>query len=212
MVFANNYRPHPKDGGRYCFQFVCQSTLAGGGYPISGLGRGGTPSQVWGMGYPPPPGTGYPLPPDLGQGTPPGPGTGYPLPPDLGWVPPGPGTGYPPGPGMGYSPWTWDRVPPPGPGMGYPPPDLGRLPPPQHSEHLLQLRAGRYASCVHAGGLSCLRVHFFRILIYLQKPDAIYVAAGSKIFKLDKITGAIVHTYSKGKNISIHILKILQTR
>ena len=48
--------------------------------------------------------------------------------------PPGPGTGYPPGPGMG-SPWTWDGVPP------------------QHSEHLLW--GGRYASCVHAGGLSC---------------------------------------------------------
>ena len=23
----NFYRPHPKDGGRYCFQFVCQSRL-----------------------------------------------------------------------------------------------------------------------------------------------------------------------------------------
>ena len=48
------YRPHPKDGGRYCFQFVSshfrgvpQSGLGrgvphlrSGGYPISGLGRG----------------------------------------------------------------------------------------------------------------------------------------------------------------------------
>ena len=32
-----NYCPHPKDGGRYCFQFV-SSHLDGGG---------GTPSQVW---------------------------------------------------------------------------------------------------------------------------------------------------------------------
>ena len=57
------YRPHPKDGGRYCFQFVCQFTSRerGGGYPISGMGRGvphlrsrygGTPSQVWVGGYP----------------------------------------------------------------------------------------------------------------------------------------------------------------
>ena len=44
-----------------------------------------------------------------------------------------------------------------------------------------------------------LCVYFLSILIYLQKPDAIYVAAGSKVFKLDKITGAIVRTYSKGK-------------
>ena len=53
------------------------------------------------------------------------------------------GRGVPPGPGMGDPPgqtWdaqTWDQVPPP----------------PRHSEHLR--RGGRYASCVHAGGLSC---------------------------------------------------------
>ena len=91
---------------------------------------------------------------------------GYPrYPPTLGWdtpwtwdgvppwtwdgVPPGPGMGYPPQPGMGY--------PHPRHGMGYPPiPEMGRGTPPQidqHSEHLL--RVGRYASCVHAGGLSC---------------------------------------------------------
>ena len=40
------YRPHPKDEGRYCFQFVCQFT-PGGEYPVPGLGRGGTPCQVW---------------------------------------------------------------------------------------------------------------------------------------------------------------------
>ena len=40
------YRPHPKDGGRYCFQFVCQSTPRRGG--------GVTPSQVWVGGVPHP--------------------------------------------------------------------------------------------------------------------------------------------------------------
>ena len=49
------YRPHPKDGGRYCFQFVSSHLDWGGGYPIPGLdwgvphprsGLGGTPSQV----------------------------------------------------------------------------------------------------------------------------------------------------------------------
>ena len=176
--------PHPKDGGRYCFQFVCQFKSRGG-VPQSGLGAvphprsdwgGGTPSQVWLGGSrsdqdgvtPPPPGLdGVPSPPQTWDGDPPGHGMGYPpgpemgyslrhgtgYPPDIGWgtpqtldgvppqtwdgVPPGPGTGYPPGPGMGY---------PPRHGTGYPPTD-------QHSEHLLH--GGRYASCVHAGGLSC---------------------------------------------------------
>ena len=54
---------------------------------------------------------------------------GYPSLTRSGWgTTPRPGTGYPPRPGMGY-------------------PSRG------HSEHLL--RGGRYASCVHAGGLSC---------------------------------------------------------
>ena len=53
------YRPHPKDGGRYCFQFVCQSTprRGGGGYPSQVLmvgGGGSTPARSgWlGRGYP----------------------------------------------------------------------------------------------------------------------------------------------------------------
>ena len=67
---------------------------------------------------------------------------------------------------------TWDGVPPPHPDLGWgsphpgldgvkslpvrtgwvhPPPPVGRQ---QHSEHFL--RGGRHASCVHAGGLSCL--------------------------------------------------------
>ena len=46
------YRPHPKDGGRYCFQFVSSHLdPGGGGYPIQpwtggvpGLRFGGVPS------------------------------------------------------------------------------------------------------------------------------------------------------------------------
>ena len=137
------YRPHPKDGGRYCFQFVCQFTSwgrgggatpvrSGGGapHPRSGPGGGGTPSQVWpgGVPYPRSGWGGYRGSPQPGQ-------EGVPW-PDQTWdgVPPlGPGTGYPPGSGMGYPPW--------------------------HSEHLL--RGGRYASCVHAGGLSCVLSWFW---------------------------------------------------
>ena len=90
------YRPHPKDGRRYCFQFVCQFTSRGGG----------TPSQVWPGGYPIPGLAGGGTAPDLGRGT-----------------PPRPGMGYPPGPGTGYPPWAWDGVPPPPRhGTGYPPP------------------------------------------------------------------------------------------
>ena len=65
VLMSNIYRPHPKDGGRYCFQFVSQSTprWGGGGVPQPGLngggagvlrpgvdGRGGYPGQVWMVG------------------------------------------------------------------------------------------------------------------------------------------------------------------
>ena len=130
------YRPHPKDGGRYCFQFVCQSTSRGGGVPQSGRGGiphlrswgvphsrsgwGGTPSQVWLGGDPIPGlarGRGYPIP-GLDP-LPPGPGQDG-VPPDQVWM------GYPPRPGMGYLPETWDGVPPLRPGIGYPPrPGMG---------------------------------------------------------------------------------------
>ena len=78
--------------GGYIFSL---STLAGGGYPISGLGRGGTPSQVGGV--PSPRSGGYPVP-GLGGYLVPGPG-GYPV--------PGPG-GYPI-PGLGGTPGTPPR-------------------------------------------------------------------------------------------------------
>ena len=131
------------------------STLAGGGgegtpsqvwlggYPIPGLAGGDTPSQVWPMGVLHPK---YPFPSDLGQG-PPKTWDGVP-PQTLDRVPPRPGMGYPPRPGTGYPTWTWDQVPPS-------PPDLG-LGTPQHSEFLIS--GGRYASCVDAGGLSCLQI------------------------------------------------------
>ena len=99
-------------------------------------GRGGTrvryPGGVPRSGSP----GGYP-----GSGYPPG---GYP-----GQVPPGgyPGQGTPLG---GYP----GQVPPP----GYP----GQVPPPGGGTRVGQqkeysLHGGRYASCVHAGGLSCRR-------------------------------------------------------
>ena len=54
------------------------------------------------------------------------------------------------------------RVPPTMTGWGTPPPTMTGWctpPPHQHSEHLL--RDGRYASCVHAGRLSCVNDFYF---------------------------------------------------
>ena len=135
------------------------------GYPIPGLGGtpsqvwwlGGTPSQVWLGGYPIPGlAGGYQSTPltrsgwgtpslDLGQGTsldlrwgtPPSPQTWDGVPPDLDRVPlPWTWTGYP---------QTWHRVPP----------QTWDGVPPQQSKHLIY--GGQYASCVHAGGLSCFK-------------------------------------------------------
>ena len=118
-----SYRPHLKDGGRYCFQFVSSHLR---GVSQSGLGEGGTPSQVWLGGYPIPglareiphprsrQGEGVPHPRSGWggtQGTPPT-RSGWVTPPTWDGVPPGPGTGYPPDLGQGS---------PPGPGTGYPP-------------------------------------------------------------------------------------------
>ena len=129
--------PHPRSGVA-----VPEPGLDGGG-------RGAVPHPG---GVPPPsrPGQGTPL----GQGTPsikiwpgyPHLGMGYPPPSRPGQGTPNPGMGYPPDLGWGTPPgWgthlTWDGVPPQT---------------EQHSEHLL--RGGRYASCVHAGGLSCLLI------------------------------------------------------
>ena len=115
--------------------------LRSGGYPIPGLDRGGVPH----------PRSGYP-PPDMGWDTP---QTQV----WLGGIPsqvwsgvPHPRSGYPPPPGhgMGYPPWTWHGV--------TPPPETD-----QHSEHLLC--GGRYASCVHAGGLSCYKLLFVPLVL-----------------------------------------------
>ena len=124
---------------RYCFH-RCLSVNILWGVPHPGLDGGGYPRYPptsrpsWGtpfkMGYPPPS--------RHDQGTP-HLGMGYSC--DLGCIP---------------HHQDLAGVPPPTLGWGTPLPDLGWGTPPwteQHSEHLL--RGGRYASCVHAGGLSC---------------------------------------------------------
>ena len=126
--------PHPRSGWG-----VPHPRSVWGGYPIPGLDRGYSIRGLAG-GYPIP-GTphtwdGVP-PPRLGMRYPPGPGMGYP--PDLGWGTPKPDLGWGTPPDLRGYPPTWDGVPP------------------QHSEYLL--RGGRYASCVHAGGLSCYQMY-----------------------------------------------------
>ena len=117
------------------FSLFVSPHLGGGGTPVRSR-EVPHPRSGWGEGVPHPrSGWGVPQVPPTRSGW----GTPLPL---LGQdgVPPRPGMGYPPDLGQG-TPQTWDRVPP----------DLG------HSEHLL--RGGRYASCVHAEGLSCSRLY-----------------------------------------------------
>ena len=150
--------------GRYCF-YRCLSVHGGeggSGYPP----RGGT----W-PGTPPPPPGGYPDPPPGGTRTPPG-GTWPGTPPGGTRTPGGYLTRYPPrgvvprpplgGYLTGYPPWQSFRGGYPDPPWGgyltgYPPRGGTQLG--QHSEYLLH--SGRYASCVHAGGLSCYYFNCF---------------------------------------------------
>ena len=79
---------------------------------------------------------------------------------------------------LGYHPWPGlDGVSPSQDWMGLPPPQPGLdgvTPPPlcweteQHSEHLL--RGGRYASCVHAGRLSCLKSVWYEFCAGFRNP------------------------------------------
>ena len=137
------YRPHPKDGGRYCFQVVSPHLDRGGG----------TPSQVQVGGYPISGLRGYPHPRS----------GGYPCPRSGGYPHPRSG-GVPLSQVWGGTPSLVGGVPHLRSGVphlrlggtpiqvqgGYP-----QVPCPWNSKHLLWLRSGQYASCVHTGGLSC---------------------------------------------------------
>ena len=136
------------------FSQVCVcSTFGGEGGTQSQVWMwGGTPSQVWMVGGE------YPIPGLDGGGGVPHPRSGwwYPIPGLDGGGVPHPRSGWWGGtPSQvwmvgGYPPARseWWGVPPTMTGWGTPPP-----PPHQHSKHLLF--GGRYASCVHAGGLPC---------------------------------------------------------
>ena len=172
-------RPHPKDGEDTVFTGVCLSTPGGGvpqrqvlsqvtgprsfpeGTPVPGSFPGHRsqalsgeyPSPQWGylsmvpsygqarMGYPQP-GQDRVPPSQDSTGVPPGQvRMGY-DPPQPGWgtTPPTARTGYHPQEGQ-------DGVPLARSGWGAPQTE-------QQCKHLL--RGGRYASCLHTGGLSCL--------------------------------------------------------
>ena len=133
-----------REGNIYTLECLSVYHWFGGGYPIPGPVREGGRYPIPGLdgGYPfQGPGGGYPIP-GLDGGTPP-------LHPDLGWVTPHPDLGW------GTPPvQTLDRVHPPQSRTEWGTPPSPGQKTEQHSEHLL--RGGRYASCVHAGGLSCL--------------------------------------------------------
>ena len=150
------YRPRTEYDARLCFH-RCLSVNRGRGYPkkvmfwhmsvhLSVHGGRGTPRYL------------TPLPkylsswPGLMGGTP-----RY-LPPKL---PTSPGQVQMGGRYLGVPPSPATKVPTPPARSGYLPPNPRYLPPPppgigQHMEYLI--RRGRYASCVHAGGLSCFWV------------------------------------------------------
>ena len=142
-----------RNGEGNVFTGVCPST------PFEGGGREEGPSQFR-TGQDPIPGQnrgGYPLP-RLGQGYPPHPISRMGYPPSAGRVPP-----YQVRTGdthLSRSGWGVSRVPPtPSAGRGTP---LSRTQVrmggyPQLEQYgVYLLRGGRHASCVHAGGLSCM--------------------------------------------------------
>ena len=154
----NFYRPHPKDGEGNVFSL---STPGGYPYPImlcnisqNAMGQtlGGVPCQVQPGRYPT---RGYPA-----RGTLPG-GTllgGYPVRYPLarsGWGVPCPG-GTLPGGTLSGGTLPWSGTPPSQVRMGGTLPRSGRGGGTQVGQQKeYSIHGGRYASCVHAGGLSC---------------------------------------------------------
>ena len=141
------YCPHPKDDGRLCFHknlsvniLVSTPIWLTGGYTCLADRGGGTP--IWLMGGIPSFLTGVPHPTDSAGRVPPS---------DQWEVPHWDWMGYSnirTGWGTPYPPLVLDGGTPCQDGMGYPPQKTE-----QQSKHLLY--GGRYACCVHAGGLSC---------------------------------------------------------
>ena len=114
---------------------MCQSTpRQGGGYFVPPM-LGGTPQPRSGLGETPIPGQ------DNWGSAPSQVRMGYPPPIRTGWGPPS---------------WDWVGYPPIKTGWGTPQLRLdGGTPLPSGDRGTEQLRGGWYASCVHAGGLSC---------------------------------------------------------
>ena len=199
-IFTDNFLPTAYVGrdGRLYFHFVYQSTpgegcpgqvqLGEGGVPQSGpVGGGVYPGQVQ-LGVPQSgPAGGYPHP-ALDRGWVPPCGWGYPIQPLMGGTPIQPWTvgGYPPIQGwMGVPPWFRDGGKPPSsdggtplqPGMGYSHLDLGWGSPLLGQQKEYSLCGGRYASCVHAGGLFCCNLRLKKVssvaewLPHLPHPD-----------------------------------------
>ena len=187
---------------------VCLFTPAGvGGVPPSQVTMGelppsrsgGTPIQVpvqhrgvsWGTGVPPSSagwsqvrrGGKVPIPGHDGGGLPWGTPMGYTIqvPGQDGDVP----QGTPPSPGWGSPSRSQVRLGyPPSAGWGLPPPSVpgqDRGVPRLEQYGVYLLRGGRYASCVHAGGLSCSKFAFKTVVMFFvtnfrmmktQKKDA----------------------------------------
>ena len=115
--------------------------------------------------------------------------------------PPGgvPGSGTPPGGYLG-------QVTPPGgvPGSGTPPRGDTRVG--QQKEY--SLHGGRYASCVHAGGLSCYNVSFLRTF-RLRKFEWFPNTSNNVVWKFIINMNTIFHVKSSSMSILLHYFVIL---
>ena len=124
-----------------------------------------------------------------------------------GGTPPGQDrTGIPPRPVQGY---PLART---GTGLGVPQPghEWGTLPPSeteQQSEYLL--RSGRYASCGHAGGLSCFLISF-KVTMNLRETVVVLLNFSIHFFGFFvRNCGAFVCIASKFFSIHVHCWKLL---
>ena len=93
----------------------------------------------------------------------------------------------------------------------------GTPPPPRNSKKLLWLRGGRYASCVHAGGLSCLELFLVVIVLMILHKVNNYSYVGIMLFQFNRLLKDLVvtakeHIMPQGSILCTQVNKICSCR